>query len=544
MKKIIFLLVTLILIATLSVFAISVFASDEEPKLDITGANLVFSERTHLLFAVDIEGADKDDVELLIFRGTGVTKDNCIKGNETASLKTTGKTVNEGKIKGYVFEYGDLMAAELTENVYARAYCEVGGEEYYSEVLKYSVLQYATNKLGMTGTPTKNEKLKTMLESMLIYGAASQEYFDVNTDRLATDEYVKYYFDGATLNDGTTYGLFKKGETITVTADSSLPYVMWTDSNGTSIATGDVLNIEADRNRTVKATGSTEKPTFGSYKYVVIIGVDGAGSFYPDDTDTPNIDRIFGEGALTHTMRVTCPTASSVSWMSCLHGVQPENHGNLENITVESGVPYTMESKYPSILRVVKEAYPNNEVSCLYAWSGINGIVESGAGINKQKKGDLAIVEYIESGYLSRSKPTLMYIHFNEPDAVGHNIGHLTDEYFASIEKIDGYIGRIYSAYAKAGMIDDTLFIVTADHGGIDQHHGGDTDEERWVFFSAYGKTVAPIRDFKMRIRDIAAVACYALGIEPHKDMDSYVPEGLFTDAQDLPVRPDIDLIV
>ena len=536
MKRIIIPLIIILAFAIGAVLCINIAADTDgasTPELTVTGANLVFSDRTRLIYAVDVKNAPSESVELLIFKGEGTHVKGCLKGKEAAALTTTGETVSEGEICGFVFEYTDLAAAEFTENLYARAYYKDAlGNEYYSEVVKYSPLQYACNKLGMTGTATKNEKLRNMLESLLIYCASAQEYFGINTNRLATDQYFKYYLEDATLDDGMTYGLYKKGERITATANvsTSKPYVTWRDGNGTSVSTDTTLSLLADRNRTLVASLQSEKPTFGSYKYVVIIGVDGAGCFYPDDTSTPNIDSIFGKGALTHTMRVTSPSASSVSWMSCLHGVLPENHGNLENSTVESGVPYTMDSKYPSILRVVKEAMPTKEVACFYAWSGINGIVESGAGINKEKLGDAAIVTKLESGYLSMYKPTLTYLHFNNPDAVGHNIGHLTPEYFASIETIDKYVGRIYNAYKSAGMADDTLFILTSDHGGINKTHGGLNDTEKYSLFAVAGKNVTNTTPEDVYIRDTSAVVLHALGIEMPRTYTAQVPTGIFAD--------------
>ena len=530
-------------------FVIGAQAEDNEPTLELTGANLVFTERVHILFAVDVSNADISDVELLIFRGDNVNINDCVKGNEATSLKTTGATVNQSSVKGYIFEYGDLAAAEMTENVYARAYYKVGNKEYYSETVKYSVLQYACNKLGYTGTATENAKLKNMLVNMLLYGASAQEYFEVNLDRLATDTYVKYYFEDGVLEDGTSYGLFKKGETFTVTStkvNEENPYAVWSNENGASMAVGASVEMTADKNRTVSSAAQATEPTFGSYKYVVIVGVDGAGCFYPDDTDTPNIDRIFADGAVTHTMRVASPTASSVSWMSCLHGVKPENHGNTENVTVEEGGPYTMDSNYPSILRVVKEARPDDEVACLYAWIGINGIVEDGdaIGITKQKLSDAAIVNYLESGYLEANKPTLTYLHFNNPDAVGHNQGHHTEAYWDSIETIDGYIGRIYAAYEAAGMIDDTLFIVTADHGGVAYTnsdgetkgtHGNLTDVEKYVMYAVAGKNVVSggtVDD--MYIRDNASIVLHALGVELPETYTSIIPNNLFPDVADM----------
>ena len=366
MKKRILIPLAIALALLISVFAVVAMASTT-PTLKITGANLEFGERVHIMYAVDSEGiSDKENIELLIFRGD-VNVASCVKGKEVAALSTTGREINENGVSGIEFKYTEIAAAEATENIYACAYYNDGTNEYYSPVVKYSVIQYAMNKLGYTSNnPTTDTKLIAMINNMRLYSASAQEYFGVNLDRLATDEFVKVSFDGATLADGMTSGLFAKGEKVEVTAskvDASNPYAVWSGADGATVATGETVTITATKNTTVSAVAQATEPSFGSYKHVVIVGVDGAGSFYPDETDTPNIDSIFANGALTRTMRVTSPSASGPSWMSCLHGVLPENHGLKENSTVESEGAYTMDSNYPSILRVVKEAMPESEES-------------------------------------------------------------------------------------------------------------------------------------------------------------------------------------
>lgn len=42
----------------------------------------------------------------------------------------------------------------------------------------------------------------------------------------------------------------------------------------------------------------------------------------------------------------------------------------------------------------------------------------------------------------------------------------------------------------EAGRLDETIFIVTADHGGIDKGHGGNTMEEMEIAFIIAGKGI------------------------------------------------------
>ena len=201
------------------------------------------------------------------------------------------------------------------------------------------------------------------------------------------------------------------------------------------------------------------------YKHVIVIGVDGAGAFFRD-ADTPNIDRIFENGAKTYNMRSISPTSSCPCWMSCLHGVLPEHHGIIENYFVERfPLPDTV-SRYPSFLKLAKERFPDMDAAAIYDWIGINGIVEDGAGITKQKFHDAPLADYIVNDYLVNNVPSVLFIHFGTTDTKGHLEGYGSEAHLEQITVTDGYIGRIYDKLEELGMADDTLFIVTTDHGG------------------------------------------------------------------------------
>ena len=56
--------------------------------------------------------------------------------------------------------------------------------------------------------------------------------------------------------------------------------------------------------------------------------------------------------------------------------------------------------------------------------------------------------------------------------------------------ELDGYIGQIIQAVKDAGIYDETIFIVTADHGGVNKGHGGKTMLEMETPFIICGKNV------------------------------------------------------
>ena len=536
-------LLSFILAAVISVTALVIcaLASDTAPALEINGANVSFESTVHLWYSVGYKNIDNpNEINLLIWRESSVENiKNCTLGTEDASLTPTGD-VNDGKVVGKTFDYGELAAAEMTENVYARAYINVDGNAVYSSVVKYSILQYSLNMLGITGTRTENEELITMLNGMLVYGSAAQQYFDTNLDRLATDSYVKMKLNGATFDDGTTTALVKLGEKIDVTAEptDTLPYVIWTNTNGKQVGSGESCKLKATANMTYTAILTDKANCFGAYDHVAVIGVDGAGTFdWNGNTETPNIDAIFADGAVTYSAIIPSPTSSGPSWMSSLHGVPVENHGINDNALVEGTdlTPYPANSKYPSYLRAVKEDDPTKTVAAIYGWQAFDNMIEEGLGIYKvaPASNNQATVDETNTAiavdYVKENKPELLFFHFGNVDTVGHADGWGTETYYDAINTVDGQIKRIYDAYAEAGILENTLFILTADHGGLNKGHGGLSDTERYVMFAATGKTVANNSTIgEMYNRDTAAIVLYALGVEAPDTYMGIVPTGLF----------------
>ena len=268
------------------------------------------------------------------------------------------------------------------------------------------------------------------------------------------------------------------------------------------------------------------------YGHVIIIGVDGAGAFF-DDTPTPNMDAIFSDGAITYNGITESPSLSAQAWASLLHGVSSDVHG----ITAGSVGAYPMSSHYPSFFRVIRENDHDAKLGSFATWDTVNKIMIEDADITKVggcgTDADLTdrICAYVES-----TSPDVLFVQFDNVDATGHAFGFGSDEHLAKITETDVLIGRIYDSYVKAGIIDDTLFIVTTDHGGTKVtsgdylgNHGGETPEEKLITFAAKGKTVIDGGNIDgFEIRDTAAIVLYALGYEQPASWTARVPSGLF----------------
>ncbi|MBR5261516.1 MAG: alkaline phosphatase family protein [Oscillospiraceae bacterium] len=273
------------------------------------------------------------------------------------------------------------------------------------------------------------------------------------------------------------------------------------------------------------------------YDRVVLLGVDGAGAFF-NRTDTPNIDRIFADGAVTYEMWSASPSSSAPNWGAMLHGVQPSVHQITNDIAEK--YTYNSESAYPSVFRVIREAYPDATLASFSTWEPINyGIIESNIDVHKETADEDAILIEQILDYLEDNDPKMLFVQFDDCDGAGHSTGYGNENHLKQVTTTDEYIGRIYDLYVSLGRAENTLFIVTADHGGtLNGMHGGNSEAEMKNMFAVAGKSIVKGGDIKsltesgkewgMEMRDTASVVLYALGLKQPETYTSMVPNNMF----------------
>ncbi len=278
------------------------------------------------------------------------------------------------------------------------------------------------------------------------------------------------------------------------------------------------------------------------YSHVIVVGIDGAGSFFKD-ADTPNFDRIFENGSVTYRALASNPTISAECWGSMLIGVGPEIHKLTNNIVGKN--QYNRKSEFPSLFRRIYEAYPDAELGAFCEWNSITrGMIERNVPITIASDHDTAMTPNI-CKFIKKRKPTFLFIQMDSVDHAGHTNGYGTPAHLNRIGEVDRLINDVYVSMEDARMKEDTLFIVIADHGGTYEKiadsangkmatHGGWTDAEKYVTFAATGKNVVKGEPTDMNIRDLSAIVLYALGIDaPAFDENgwtSQIPQNLFDD--------------
>jgi arylsulfatase A-like enzyme len=75
-------------------------------------------------------------------------------------------------------------------------------------------------------------------------------------------------------------------------------------------------------------------------------------------------------------------------------------------------------------------------------------------------------------------------------------------------------LGLILQALKDRGMYEDTIIIVTADHGGHDTSHGSDAPEDMTIPWVISGPRVLPAQLITpIHTMDTAATAAFVLGL-------------------------------
>ena len=286
------------------------------------------------------------------------------------------------------------------------------------------------------------------------------------------------------------------------------------------------------------SAAETPETGFGAYEHVIIVGVDGGGAAF-GLTDTPCFDSIFGRFSYTHAARAETVTLSAQNWGSILTGVDYTVHG-FTNGSIEANERDSATGSN-TLFYYVKNAFPEAELASFVNWVPINyGLIENDLGVKKYGflNNDPGVTESVETYFAAGNAPKLLFIQLDNPDHMAHAHGGFSEDYYAAVREADAQIGRIYNAVAAQGLMENTLFIVVADHGETAGGHGGQTPEELSVVLAAIGRTVNRTQLNDVRNRDVAAAALYALGIEQPAHFTATVPAELFGANRGLSTLP------
>lgn len=276
---------------------------------------------------------------------------------------------------------------------------------------------------------------------------------------------------------------------------------------------------------------------------VVVVSVDGLGSWAVTPTGAPTLTRLLAEGAGTLNARtayeqtVTLPNHTSMVTGEPITG----GHGvtwNVENPArqVAPGVS--------SVFSVIDDAGGTSNVYAgktkfeiwQRAWPGTIDQFAVDRGIGRTT--DRALRSMAAGADLT-------FVHFAAPDQAGHSDGWGSPAYDAAVAASDAEIARLAEAIASdPRLAQQVVLIVTADHGGVPdtQGHAVATDPRDFIIpFVVWGAGIAQgdLYDLNPDYADPGIGRPTYDGPQPVRNGDV---ANLVTDLLDLPAVPGSDL--
>ncbi len=258
-------------------------------------------------------------------------------------------------------------------------------------------------------------------------------------------------------------------------------------------------------------------------KHVIVLGCDGMGSLAFKGTNTPNLAKLMQRGASTFKARGVMPTSSSPNWASMIMGAGPEQHGVTSNEWQTNKMEFLPtvsgpSGHFPTIFRLLREQRPTSHTAAIHDWSDFGRLIEPGVANTVQHVKGSILTSERAIAYWKQHKPTLLFIHFDDVDHTGHGFGWETPQYVKTVALVDGLIGDIVAAVRETGDEANTVFLMTADHGGTAKKHGGNTMVELEIPWIIAGPGIVAGREIKSPVNtyDTAATIAHILGVKPH----------------------------
>jgi predicted AlkP superfamily pyrophosphatase or phosphodiesterase len=268
-------------------------------------------------------------------------------------------------------------------------------------------------------------------------------------------------------------------------------------------------------------------------EHVFIVSIDGGKPAVMRQSQMPVLNQLIREGACDWNAQTIVPPITLPAHTSMLTGVPMAQHG----LTWNDWKPTNGLVQVPTIFSAVKKTglstalfagkekfrhllLPGTVDKFYYDASNAVIILKSdNGGEVYRKEGCIAalVVASNAANYIVRHKPNLCFIHFADPDSVGHKFGWDSPEQIKAYGEADQALGVVIAAIKQADIAKRSVVIVTADHGGHDKGHGKNIPEDMTIPWIAWGGGVKKHFTITNAVNtcDTAATALWLLDAQP-----------------------------
>lgn len=131
--------------------------------------------------------------------------------------------------------------------------------------------------------------------------------------------------------------------------------------------------------------------------------------------------------------------------------------------------------------------------------------------------------------YIQEKKPAIAAFIWDYPDKIWHTIGWYSDKYMRELSHLDEIVESIVTACEKAGILENTLFIITSDHGGHNKGHGMALMSDLETPFIMFGPDVKPgVITSPLMQYDVAAILADYFHFAHPQGWRGCSPDGIF----------------
>lgn len=274
---------------------------------------------------------------------------------------------------------------------------------------------------------------------------------------------------------------------------------------------------------------------------VLIVSIDGLRPDVLLRAGCPTIQALARRGCYTYWAQTIDPPVTLPSHVSMLTGVTPEKHG----IYVNLDWSYQWENMpSPAVPTLFQKARAAGLSTALVSGKAKFEAI-AGAGsldwfyVPESYAQDLDVAQRAAE-IIRQHRPQVMFVHFPNVDASGHSNGWGSDQQLQAARQADQALAIVLGALRKAGLLDTTAVIVTADHGGSGWGHWRTAEPNKHIPWIIAGPRIKqnldltryPYRD--IRTCDTFATACYLMKIPIEEDVIDGRPVLEVIDRKDL----------
>lgn len=201
-------------------------------------------------------------------------------------------------------------------------------------------------------------------------------------------------------------------------------------------------------------------------RHVILVILDGTSYRVLNQAYMPFIHKLKANGTEFNNCRTSFPTITGSAHTSINTGTYPEQHGFGLPLSYRNGQMVTARSR-DGFSGYVSEALRQSGLST----ASIADATMQGAmcylsveffGHSIERGGELA------RWTLKTLRPSLLSVTFYAPDTLNHLYGPENEHTLLALEHIDHELKLVTETLDELGLLADTVFIITSDHGHAD----------------------------------------------------------------------------